>query len=61
MVEITEEQVLTALQSVKDPDTGEDITSAFAVKGFRIKDGQVSFSIEVDPARGEALEPMRKH
>ena len=60
MVEITEEQVLTALQSVKDPDTGEDITSAFAVEGVRIKDGQVSFSIEVDPNRGEALEPMRK-
>ena len=60
MVEITEEQVLAALRSLKDPDTGEDITSAFAVKGFRIKDGQVAFSIEVDPARGETLEPMRK-
>ncbi len=30
------------------------------VQGLRIKDGHVAFAIEVDPARGRALEPVRK-
>ena len=54
------EAVLAALRQVIDPAKGADIVSAGAVQGLAIKGGAVGFSIEVDPARGAALEPLRK-
>lgn len=60
MAEITEQQVLDALAGVKEPDSGNDIVSANMVKGVQLKDGHVAFAIEVDPARGAQLEPLRK-
>ena len=60
MTEIIEQQILRALSGVKDPDTGKDIVSAGMVAGVQIKDGHVAFAIEVDPARGAQLEPLRK-
>ena len=60
MTEIIEQQILRALSGVKDPDTGKDIVSAGMVAGVQIKDGHVAFAIEVDPARGGQLEPLRK-
>ncbi len=59
MAGLTESQVLDALRSVKDPDQGDDIVSLDMVSGLTIKQGNVFFSIEVDPKRGPQLEPMR--
>jgi ATP-binding protein involved in chromosome partitioning len=55
---IKEEQVLNALGSIKDGK--EDIVSAGMISGLQIKDGHVAFAIEVDPARGSQMEPLRK-
>lgn len=60
MAEVTEAQVLAALGTVKDPDRGTDIVSLGMISGLAIKDGNVGFSIEVDPRRGPALEPLRQ-
>jgi ATP-binding protein involved in chromosome partitioning len=60
MADVTEAGVRQALGTVRDPDRAVDIVSAGMVSGLHIKDGHVLFSIEVDPARGAALEPMRK-
>ena len=60
MSEINEQQILEALSGVKDPESGKDIVSTRMVSGVQIKDGHVAFAIEVDPARGGQLEPLRK-
>ena len=59
MAGLTESQVLDALRSVKDPDRGGDIVGLDMVSGLTIKQGNVFFSIEVDPKRGPQLEPIR--
>jgi len=60
MPDVTAEQVLEALKSVSDPDRGGDIVSLDMLQGLTVKDGKVSFSIEVDPARGPELEGLRQ-
>jgi len=60
MGQVTEEQILDALKTVKDPDSGQDVVAAGMVSGLVIKDGNVAFALEVDPQRGPKLEPMRK-
>src|SRR3546814_15413318 len=56
---VGERQVLEALKGVVDPDRRQDIVALGMVSGFLVKDGNVGFAIEVDPARGPALEPLR--
>lgn len=55
----TREEILKALDTVVDPETQ---TSARAlVKGLQVaEDGTVLFMIEVDPARGPSMEPLRQ-
>ena len=52
--------VLEALKGVSDPDKGADIVSLGMVSGVVVQEGNVGFSIEVDPERGPQLEPLRK-
>jgi ATP-binding protein involved in chromosome partitioning len=56
----SQDQILSVLKDIKDPDRGNDIVSLDMVKGLVVKDGHIGFSIEVDPRRGPKLEPMRK-
>ena len=60
MAAITEKQILDALSKVLDPERGADIVSLGMVSGMAIRDGNVAFSIEVEPERGPRLEPLRK-
>ena len=60
MTKIDEAGVLAALATVIEPDSGRDVVSLKMVSGLVAKDGNVGFSLEVDPARGEALEPLRQ-
>jgi len=50
---LTPEKVLAQLKSVVDPAAGK-------VSGVSVEGGKVVFSIEIDPARGQELEPLRK-
>ena len=60
MASFGEQQVLTALKAVVDPDRGRDLVSLGMVSGIAIRDGNVVFSIEIEPSRAAALEPVRK-
>ncbi|MCE9508683.1 MAG: Mrp/NBP35 family ATP-binding protein [Alphaproteobacteria bacterium] len=53
MPPLTPEKVIAQLQSVVDPALGR-------VSGVSVEGGKVVFSIEIDPARGQELEPLRK-
>ncbi len=57
---VTRDDVLATLSKVIDPSQGADIVSAGMVQGLAINGSAVGFSIEVDPARGPAMEPLRK-
>ena len=58
MAEPTEQSILEALRAVRDGDS--DIISRNMVSGLAVRGGHVRFAIEVDPARGAALEPLRQ-
>jgi ATP-binding protein involved in chromosome partitioning len=51
---------MAALAQVIDADRKRDIVSLGMVSGLVIKDGHIGFTLEVDPQRGPALEPLRK-
>lgn len=58
---LKDDDVLNALRDVKDPESGKDIVASSMVKGVQVaKDGSVIFMIEVDPAKGQAMEPLRQ-
>ena len=56
----TEDRILNALRMVVDPSKGKDIVTAGMISGLSISGDAVSFAIEVDPAEGAKLEPLRQ-
>ena len=56
----TEAEIRTALAAIPAPDGRGDIVSRNMVSGLVVRDGHVGFAIEVDPAQGPALEPLRR-
>jgi ATP-binding protein involved in chromosome partitioning len=60
MAEVTRDEVVAALNKIIDPDKGQDIVSLGMVSGVQLRDGHVTFAIEVDRARAPKLEALRK-
>jgi len=60
MAEISIERIEEVLKNVIDPESGKDIVSSGMISGLQTRDGHVAFAIEVDPAKGAAMEPLRK-
>ena len=60
MAQVTEQQVVDTLKGVVEPEKQRDIVSLGMVSGVVVKEGNVGFSIEVDPRKGAAMEPLRK-
>jgi ATP-binding protein involved in chromosome partitioning len=56
---LNENDILAALREVRDPDRGQDVVSLGMISGLAIKGSNVGFAVEVDPARGAKLEPLR--
>lgn len=57
---VTEAAVREALGKVRDEEHGGDLVGLGMISGLTLRDGHVLFSIEVDPQRGPALEPLRQ-
>jgi ATP-binding protein involved in chromosome partitioning len=60
MPAVTENQIRDALRQVQAPDGRGDIVTRGMVTGLVVKNGNVGFSIEVNPSDGPRLEPLRK-
>ena len=55
-----EQKLVAALRTVSVPgDAATDIVSAGIVQGLHLQGSKVVFALEVDPAMGAAMEPMR--
>ncbi|ACE89934.1 hypothetical conserved protein [Rhizobium etli CIAT 652] len=59
MTDVTKEQVLETLKTVRGPDLEHDIVALGMVSDVFISDGKVYFSITVPAERAKELEPMR--
>ena len=58
---VLQKEIMEALGRVNDPGVGRDIVSLGMVSGLQVgADGNVIFMIEVDPACGPKLEPLRQ-
>jgi ATP-binding protein involved in chromosome partitioning len=60
MATATESDVLAALKGVKDSPNGTDVVALGLIQGLAVKDGHVSFALEVAPEEGRAKEPLRQ-
>ncbi len=57
---VTQEQIREALKRVKGPDLEGNIVDLRLVSEILIRDAKVYFSITIEPARAEELEPLRQ-
>ena len=60
MAEISEAAVRKVLETVIDPASGRNVLAAGMVGGIATRGGHVAITLDVDPARGAALEPLRQ-
>ena len=60
MAEITESAVRKVLEAVIDPATAKNVVAQGMVGGIAVRGGHVAVTLDVDPARGTALEPLRQ-
>ena len=57
MAMATTDDVLAALRNVRDGES--DVVSGGLIQGLAVKDGHVSFALEVAPEEGRTKEPLR--
>ncbi len=60
MERVTEQDVLAKLRGIAEPNAGKDIVTLGMVSGIVIRDGNIGFTIEVDPRKGAQMESLRK-
>jgi ATP-binding protein involved in chromosome partitioning len=60
MAEVSESSVRSVLDGVIDPASGKSVVASGMVGGVAVRAGHVAVTLEVDPARGAALEPLRQ-
>ncbi|MEM0947729.1 MAG: Mrp/NBP35 family ATP-binding protein [Pseudomonadota bacterium] len=56
---VTREAIVEALKRIENPTTGTDLIASDIVRALTVDGDKVRFVIEVDPAHGKAMEPVR--
>ncbi len=56
---LTQQQVLAAIADLPGPDASSTLAKSGALAGVNVRDGKVFVSINVEPGKVQALEPMR--
>ncbi|THF63560.1 iron-sulfur cluster carrier protein ApbC [Pseudothauera nasutitermitis] len=56
---VTVESINDALKSVIDPNTGKDFASARGIRDLAVRDGRVSFTVELGYPANSQIEPIR--
>ncbi|MFV0280500.1 MAG: P-loop NTPase [Rhodoblastus sp.] len=56
---VTQQQILAAIADLPGPDAARTLAQSGALGGVSVRDGKVFVSINVEPGRVAALEPMR--
>jgi ATP-binding protein involved in chromosome partitioning len=59
MSNLTPDDVLAALKAVVDPANNKDVVALGMIQGLAVKDGHISFALEVAPEQGRTKEPLR--
>ena len=59
MPTINKEQIIKALSEVIETTSGKNVVELGMVSGVVIKDGNVGFSLEIEPSKAEQMEPLR--
>jgi ATP-binding protein involved in chromosome partitioning len=59
-VSITREDVLDVLKGFRNPETGSDLVASDIVRALTVEGDRIRFVLEVDPAHGQAMEPIRQ-
>ena len=60
MPEVTTQQVLDALKGVEDRERGANVVTLGMISGIVVREGNIGFSIEIDPKDAERKEPLRR-
>ncbi|MDP2333528.1 MAG: iron-sulfur cluster carrier protein ApbC [Reyranella sp.] len=60
MADVTESAIRKVLETVIDPASGASVVASGLLGGIAIRGGHVAVTLDVDPARGTALEPLRQ-
>ncbi|MBT4907332.1 MAG: Mrp/NBP35 family ATP-binding protein [Rhodospirillaceae bacterium] len=60
MSDLSQDDIRAALCTIVDPVSGKDIIANDMVSGLVIKDRNIGFAIEIDPADADRMEPLRK-
>lgn len=56
---VTEDMIMTALKRVPFDGVDRDLVASGIVSGVMIKDGNVGFSLEIDPADADQIAPLK--
>ena len=59
MSSINEKQILRTLNTIKEPSSNKSVVELQMISGVVIKDGNVGFTIEIEPSKAQEMEPLR--
>ena len=60
MARVSEDEVLEALRRVGDPARDGNVVDLGMITGLAVRDGNVAFSIEIEPERAPEMESLRR-